>query len=238
MLEGNKEQTVAFPDKAHGKVSERTCIVTRETLPPEKLIRFVLAPDNTVTPDLKRKLPGRGVWVKANKNIVRQAIDRKLFPKAFRAEAKAEASLDDLIDGILRQDLRQALSLANKAGCVINGSAKVEATITKRDIVALIHAQDAAPDGRRKLSQALYRCFGDDMKAIPVADLLTSDELDLALGRTHVIHAALVQGAGSDGFLKCWHRYHDYHGSEAENDHLSTEMEMGLIQPPGSERNE
>lgn len=237
MVEGNRERVVTLREKGH-KASERTCIVTRAVLPPVKMIRFVLAPDGSVTADLRRKLPGRGVWVQARKDLVREAVRRKLFPRAFKAEAKAADALEDMIDGMMRRDLRQALALANKAGCVISGFAKVESAIAERDVTALVHAQDAAQDGRRKLSQALYRSYGDNFSAIPVVDFLTTDELDLALGRSHVIHAALVAGAGSDGFVNCWRRYRDYRSGEAEDSRSPAGTETGSIQPPGSERNE
>src|SRR5215204_3821461 len=67
---------------------ERTCIVTREAGSPEGLIRFVIAPDGTVVADLRRKLPGRGAWVTARADIVRQAVRARLFGRAFKAEVK------------------------------------------------------------------------------------------------------------------------------------------------------
>lgn len=220
------------------KTSERTCIVSRAVLPPTELIRFVLAPDGSVVADLKHKLPGRGVWVTARKDMVAQAVRKKLFARAFQAEAKPAEALEETIGEMLRQDTRQALALANKAGCVVNGFAKVESLIMARDIAVLIHARDAAQDSRRKLSQALFRSFGEKISAIPVVDHLTGDELDLALGRYHVIHAALIAGTGSNGFVNCWRRYRDYCDDKAEDAHSLTGMEQGPIQPPGSERNE
>lgn len=221
------------------KTTERTCIVTRAVLPPGELIRFVLAPDGDVVADLKRKLPGRGVWVQARKDVIRQAVRKKLFSRAFKAETKPAEGLEETIDEVMRRDLRQALALANKAGCVITGFTKVESAIANHCIAALIHAQDAAPDGRRKLAQALHKRLGDKISAIPIIDSLKDDELDLALGRSHVIHAALVASAGSDGFLNCWQRYRDYRSSEANRVGSLTGAENGsLDQPPGSERNE
>ncbi len=202
------------------------CIVSRAVLPPEALIRFVLAPDGSVVADLKRKLPGRGVWVTASKQMVREAVRKRLFSKAFKEDAKVADALEEDVDEMLRQALRQAVALANKAGCAVNGFAKVEAAIGERNIAALIHAQEAAQDGCRKVSQVLFRVYGDAASTIPVVDFLTGDELNLALGRSHVIHAALLAGAGSDGFVKCWRRYRDYRGDVAGND-LSPMGEVG-----------
>ena len=218
---------------------ERTCIVTREVRPPQALIRFVVGPGGEVVPDLKGGLPGRGAWVTARAPLVEQAVKRRLFARAFKQEVKASPTLPQDIDEALRRDLRQALSLANKAGSVITGFAKVEAAIAGGAIAGLVHAAEAAPDGRRKLAGALRKRFGDAISALPVIDELSGDELDLALGRSHVIHAALVAGAGSDGFLARWHRLRAYRGSDVEPAGLPEEAgHTDDMQPSGSERNE
>lgn len=193
---------------------ERTCIVTREPQAPGALIRFVLGPDNQVVPDLRHKLPGRGAWVTARADLVETAVKRRLFSRAFKTEAKAPPTLAQDIDAALLADLRQALALANKAGAVVTGFTKVEAAIAaEKPIAALMHAAEAADDGRRKLAGALRKRFGDAISGLPVIDVLPGAELDLALGRSHVIHAGLVAGAGSDGFLMRWHRLCAYRGA-------------------------
>jgi predicted RNA-binding protein YlxR (DUF448 family) len=179
------------------------------------MIRFVLGPEDIVYPDLKHKLPGRGVWVTARADMVEEAVRRRLFARAFKAEAKAPATLGEDIARLLREDMRQALALANKAGAVVTGFAKVESVIAEKPLAALIHAAEAADDGRRKLAGQLRKRFGDAISDVPVIADLSNDELGLALGRSHVIHAALVAGAGSDGFLTRWHRYRSYCGTDA-----------------------
>jgi predicted RNA-binding protein YlxR (DUF448 family) len=214
---------------------ERTCIVSRTVRPSAELIRFVLGPENQVFPDLKQKLPGRGVWVTARRDAVEEAVRRRLFSRALKAEAKAPATLAEDVEQALRLDLRQFLSLANKAGTVITGFSKVESAITEKPVVALIHAAEAAEDGQRKLAGPLRKRLGDAISTFPVIRELSIHELDLALGRSHVIHAALVAGAGSDGFLTRWRRYRSYCGSEAEQAGLSSEPGNpdDLIEPAG-----
>jgi hypothetical protein len=180
------------------------------------MIRFVLAPDGQVVPDLKHKLPGRGVWVTAERARVAEAMKKRLFNRAFKAEVKVPAGLADDLTAALRTDMRQFLSLANKAGQVVTGFGKVESAIAEKPLAALIHATEAADDGRRKLANGLRKRFGDAISGVPVITDLSGDELDLALGRSHVIHAALVAGAGSDGFLMRWRRYRSFCGSEAD----------------------
>ncbi|KFG68125.1 RNA-binding protein [Microvirga sp. BSC39] len=215
---------------------ERTCIVTREAKTPAGLIRFVLGPDSQVVPDLRHKLPGRGVWVTARYDMVEEAAKRRLFARAFKAEAKAPETLAQDIERLLRDDLRQGLALANKAGSVITGFHKVESTITDKPIVALIHAAEAAEDGRRKLANQLRKRFGEAISSFPVIQELSNDELDLALGRSNVIHAALVAGAGSDGFLNRWHRYRVFRGIDADQTGLGNETgEPKTMKPAGTE---
>lgn len=203
------------------------------------MIRFVLGPGNQVVPDLKRKLPGRGVWVTARADVVAEAVRRRLFSRAFRTETQVAPALAQDIDGALRADLRQALSLANKAGVVVSGFAKVEAAIRDTTpIAALIHAAEAAPDGRRKLAGALRNRLGDAISGLPVVDALSGAELDLALGRSHVIHAALVAGRGGDAFRTLWRRLRSYRGVEADEAGLDGAGEPDRMEPAGSERNE
>ena len=214
---------------------QRTCIVTREVRPAAELIRFVLGPGGEVYPDLRHKLPGRGVWVTARASAVDEAVRRRLFSRAFKAEAKAAPDLSARIERALRDDLRQALALANKAGAVITGFAKVEAAISEKPLAAIIHAAEAAEDGRRKLAGALRKRYGDAISDLPVITDLSNHELGLALGRSHVIHAALVAGAGSAGFLTRWHRYRAFRGIGAEGDSPSREAGDPLdVEPAGT----
>jgi uncharacterized protein len=218
---------------------ERTCIVTRQPAAPEKLIRFVMAPDGQVVPDLKGKLPGRGAWVTATAEAVGQAVKRRAFTRAFKAEAKTSPDLAREIEAVLRRDLKQALSLANKAGAVVSGFTKVETAIGEGGIAALLHAAEAAEDGRRKLAAALRKRYGDAISGIPVIAELTGEELDLALGRSHVIHAGLVAGAGSGGFLARWRKLCTYRGLAVEGPGLQGEPgDPVLRNPQEPERNE
>jgi hypothetical protein len=218
---------------------ERTCIVSRAAGAPDELIRFVVGPDNRVVADLRHKLPGRGAWVTARADMVADAVRRRLFSRAFKREVTASSDLPGEIEAALRQDLKQALSLAKKAGAVVAGFTKVEAALRDGDIAALIHATEAAEDGRRKLAAALRKRIGDAISAIPVVAEFTGEELDLALGRSHVIHAALVAGAGSDGFLARWRRLRIYRGVAADKAGLGTETGHPTIDNPQEpERNE
>jgi predicted RNA-binding protein YlxR (DUF448 family) len=147
----------------------------------------VLAPDGAVVPDLKRRLPGRGAWVAARAAAVREAARRNLFARAFRKPARPAPDLAEQVDRLMEARALEALALANKAGRVVTGFAKVEAALRGEDVAALIHAAEAAEDGVRKLAaKAPAR--------VETIRLFTGEQLDLALGRTNVVHAALIAG--------------------------------------------
>ena len=178
---------------------ERTCAVTGFKGPPEAMLRFALSADGVVTPDLRRRLPGRGAWVRLNAATVRQAAAKQAFARAFRAPAKAAPDLAEEVDRLLEADALQFLSLVNKAGQATTGAAKVEAAIAEGKVVALIHASDGGADGTDKLDRLFRRRNG--AAAPPSINIFASRQLDLALGRTNVIHAALIAGAASAAFL-------------------------------------
>jgi predicted RNA-binding protein YlxR (DUF448 family) len=192
---------------------ERTCVVTRVAMRPDALIRFVAAPDGEIVADLKRNLPGRGVWVTARRDVVATAERKHLLARALAAgasEKPAEAGhetpvahvspgLADRVDGLLLAAATGALAFARKAGALIGGFAKVEAALGSESVVALVHAAEAGEDGVAKLRAAARRRFGDGK--LPVIRCFGGEQLDLAFGRTNVIHAALLAGPAGDNVL-------------------------------------
>jgi len=175
--------------------TERTCVVTGDKGSPEAMLRFALSSEGVVTPDIRRKLPGRGVWTKLDARVVARA--GKGFAKGFRQAVKASPTLADDVDALLVEDALQFLGLVNKSGLVVAGAAKVESALRSGRARGLLHAKEAAPDGVRKLD-GIAR--GLD-KPITSINLFETARLDLALGRTNVIHAALNPGPPSAAFL-------------------------------------
>src|ERR1700722_20121266 len=109
--------------------SERTCIVTGTRGVPEAMLRFALSPDGSVVPDIRRKLPGRGVWTRLSFDTVSRAAAKRAFSRAFRAKAEAPASLAETVAALLERDALQSLSIANKAGLVVAGAFKDDSAI-------------------------------------------------------------------------------------------------------------
>src|SRR6201999_2626073 len=106
---------------------------------------------------------------------------------------------------LLVRSALEALAMAAKAGQVVSGFGKVEDALKQAriEVRALIHASDGAADGIRKLDAIARQNAGNDEESceFPIVTTLTSSELDLALGRTNVIHAALLAGPASKTFL-------------------------------------
>ncbi len=177
---------------------ERRCAATRVALPAEDLLRFVADPQGVLVPDVRRKLPGRGVWTALSREAVEKARATGAFARSLKRQVSVPADLAETVDALLARDALQAFAMANKAGLVVSGFDKVEALAGSGAALALVEAADGAPDGRRKLMQALRRAGRPDT---PVIDSFASGDLALALGRDLVIHAALRTGAASEAFL-------------------------------------
>lgn len=186
---------------ASRRAPERFCIAARESAPAETMIRFVVAPDGNVVPDLSRKLPGRGAWVTATREMLEKAVKQKAFARAFRGEGKATADLVTLTDALIERAALDAVSLANKAGRIVAGNAKVEAALGSGKTMALFHAADGSRDGKRKLDQLARRIESEGGGKIERLSLFSGSQLDLALGRSNVVHAALLASPASRGFL-------------------------------------
>jgi uncharacterized protein len=200
---------MADTDLDHGPRTEksatmRMCAVSREVRPIDELIRFVVTPTGEVIADVKRKLPGRGLWLSASRRTVAEAVRRHQFSRGFKRDVRVAATLPDDTEALLVRSALEALAMAAKAGQVVSGFGKVEDALSQRERPSgLIHASDAAPDGVRKLDAILRQRGGkdEDSLKISVVTALRSAELDLALGRSNVIHAALLAGPASKTFL-------------------------------------
>lgn len=175
-------------------MNDRTCIVTRKTAAPDELIRFVVGPDSSVVPDLKRNLPGRGCWVGADRATVEIAAAKNHFSRAFKRQVTVPPDLGAMVDTLLAKAALGALGLARKAGQVALGAAKVESAVRSGAASLVLHAVEAADDGVRKIAQARRATVHLGGPAIPAWKLFSQAELGLALGGTNVIHAAVLAG--------------------------------------------
>lgn len=183
-------------------MSDRTCIVTRRQAEPDELIRFVVGPDSAVVPDIKRSLPGRGCWVSAERLHIDKAVAKGLFARAFKAKVDVPADLGAMVDSLLARHALGMLGMARKAGAVVLGAAKVDGAVRSGLALCVLHANEAAEDGIRKISQARRAVVHLGGPAIAAYKLFPEAELSLALGGTNVIHAAVLAGDAGRAVLK------------------------------------
>lgn len=192
---------------ARPETTTRMCALTRAEKPVGELIRFVLSPDGEIVPDTDAKAEGRGVWITLNEEAVAQAVKKKVFARSLKTEVRVPPDLAGLTRLRLEQRLLSALAMCRKAGQITLGATKVKALLDKGDLIALITASDAAADGRSKMVgplKALHYAAeeaGIDGFDVPHFELLTSEQLGLALGLENVIHAALTNGAAAQAAL-------------------------------------
>ncbi|MBV9550472.1 MAG: RNA-binding protein [Alphaproteobacteria bacterium] len=177
---------------------ERRDIVSGQIMPEARLIRFAVAPDGSVVPDVAAKLPGRGLWVAASKTAIATAVEKKLFAKAAKANVSAAADLAARTQSALVARMTGDLGLARRSGALVLGFDNVLRQLEgPKPPKVLIEAFDGASDGKRKLYAAAHRM---DLECV-VIETLTSGELGLALGRENVIHAAVQPGGLADRLI-------------------------------------
>jgi uncharacterized protein len=214
--------------------SLRTCAATRAIKPVSEMIRFVVGPAGEAVPDVKRKLPGRGLWVTATRAAIEDAIKRNVFARGFKRNVIVSRSLLADTERLLERAALDALAMAGKAGAVVAGFAKVEAAVGRNEALAVIHASDGASDGKRKLDGLLRRnneeSDEENAREIAVIGYFSGAQLDLALNRPNVVHAALLAGPGSGTFLARAARLAHFrtgYSPEAINAHALTDGAQG-----------
>jgi len=190
-------------------MNPRTCIVSREEKSPDEMIRFVIDPDANVVPDLKRKLPGRGVWVTNQKSCVEQAVERKAFDRGFKKQVGVDIGLPGLVNQLLEREALNILALTRKAGEAITGFMKVDGMVRSGDIAVLIHASDASEDGKGKLAQGLRV---SELDNVPVFDVFEGLKLDEVLGNANTVHIGLKRGGLAARFETAMFRLLTYRG--------------------------
>ena len=185
----------------------RECALTREKKPVAELIRFVVGPDEVIVPDTDAKAEGRGVWISLGEKQVAQAAKKNAFAKSLKEKVLLPDDLAGLTRLRLEQRLLGALQMAKKAGQLLTGATRVKAAIEAGEIIALMTATDAAEDGRAKMLSSLrgYQKAlaeaGQEGTFVPHFELLSAEQMGLALGLENVIHAALTQGAAAQSAL-------------------------------------
>ena len=165
---------------------ERKCIVSGESQPKAGLIRFVLGPEDVIVPDIQGRLPGRGIYVSADREALAKAVKKNFFSRAARQPVKVADDLPELVERLLVHRVIDLISLGRKAGDAICGYEKVKDWLIKGQARTLIQASDGSERGKEKLRPP----NGPDS----LISCLTAGEMGLAFSRERAIHAALAAG--------------------------------------------
>ena len=165
---------------------QRRCIVTGEVRRRDALVRFVVAPDGTVVPDIEGRLPGRGLWLTPRRDIVERAVAKRIFARAARRPVSTPPELADRLEGLLARRCGDSLGLARRAGLATAGFDRVADAMRHGRAALLLFALDGAEGSRRKLDAPRRRQ--------PTATVLTAAELGAAFGRERIVHAAVGGG--------------------------------------------
>jgi predicted RNA-binding protein YlxR (DUF448 family) len=163
----------------------RRCLVTRERLPKEAMIRFVLGPDRQLVPDLDGRLPGRGMWLSAKADVLERAATRGAFAKAARGAVHLPPDLRVRIEDGLRRRVRDRIGLARRAGQAVCGWHAVREWMQAGRVALLVEAADGSPAERARLLGG---------RALPVVSPLDAAELGGVFSRDHAVHAAVAPG--------------------------------------------
>lgn len=188
---------------------ERRCLVTGTVRPKAELLRCVVGPDGRIVPDVAGKLPGRGLWLTARRDIVAAAVTKRLFARAARQPVIVDDDLAERVEALLAERCRDQIGLARRAGQAVMGFAKVEAALAQGKAVVLLAAADGAADGRMKL-RALA-------PGLPLVEQLSGAELGAAFGREHVVHAALAPGRIAQALIAEAARLAGFRGARRES---------------------
>ena len=170
----------------------RTCIASGEQTTPERMIRFVVAPDGGVVPDLARRLPGRGLWLRAERSAVERAVARNLFAKAARRSVTPPADLAERVERLLLERVLSDLGRARRAGRAVAGLAKVEDMIAARRAGLLVIADEADGDGLKKLAAS----------GLPIARLGDATALGGIFDRPRTVYAAIARDDAGGEFIQ------------------------------------
>jgi predicted RNA-binding protein YlxR (DUF448 family)/ribosomal protein L30E len=177
-----------------GEASLRRCIASGQVRPKEDMLRFVVGPENDLVPDLEGRLPGRGLWLSADRDVVNTACAGNHFAKAARRQVTVPDDLFERVDSLLARRCLDLIGLARRAGDVAVGFEKVRARLAKGGVAIVLAARDGADGGRDKVRALAPR--------VPVIDLFTAAELGAVMGRPHAVHVVVDEGGLAKSLLR------------------------------------
>ena len=188
------------------KEPQRSCLGCREVKDKKELLRFVLAPDRTLVPDLRGKLPGRGAYTCLRKSCLAKAATRKCFARAFKGEVLS-GTADELIALVaarMEERIGGYLALANKAGKVVSGGESVIEALTRRSPGIVCVATDISPDIGQKITGLATRL------GVEHFSLFDKERLGALIGKGLRSAVVVEQGGFSEALKNEMEKYRNF----------------------------
>lgn len=171
----------------------KVCIVTKNTFPRTEMLRFVVSPNREIVFDADEKLPGKGIWISADKDILQKAVQKKIFNKAAGMSVVIPENLADIVLGKLQEKCLSLLAFARKAGMLVFGFEGVKKALTNMVVSVAFEADDAAQNGKDKL----YR----PTDTFPVFSCLTREDLGQITGMEQQVHVAVLDSKLAENLI-------------------------------------
>ncbi len=225
--EGRRVADRSSPDQgspvrsAPNRSARRRCLASGRVLPKESLLRFVVGPGGDLVPDLAERLPGRGLWLLARRDMMAKACKKNLFAKAAKRQVNLPSDLAERVEQLALKRCLDQLGLARRAGAVVLGFEKVKAGLRADRLGLLLQASDGAADGRDKL-RALARAVGGDTAMLQFCD---AAQLGAALGREAAVHVGVVRGRFAAGLQRDIGRLAGLRGDEDQENEVGRPTE-------------
>ena len=183
--------------EAASRVITRRCVVTGEYYNRDDLLRFAISPDNKIVFDVKKNLPGRGIWIYPKIEHVEQAVKKRIFSNAAKKAANAPDDLADKVAYALKQRMLNLLQRGQQSREMVNGFEKVSSALRAEETRLLIHASDAKADGVTKLN----KLAADNVIILQPA---TRDEISDAIGVANPVHLSMRSAGLSKAFIAAY----------------------------------
>lgn len=205
-----EQRTGARPPRRSGEGPLRRCIASGAVRMKAEMVRFVVAPDGNAVADVEGRLPGRGMWLSADRDMVNKACRKGLFSRAARTRVSVPDDLADRVEGLLLRRCLDLIGLARRAGLVVTGSGRTGEWLRAGRAGVLLGAADAAPGGRAKM-RALA-------PGVPLVELFSGAEQGSAVGRDGAVHMAMGRGPLADALMRETGRLAGFRQAGAAND--------------------
>ena len=161
-----------------------TCLSTGLKLDSRNLLKFVLAPDNSLTLDLMDRLPGEGFRISASREVLEDFCKKDLFSQTASCQVIIREDFISYVETALVEHFNSTIGFCRRAGFLIWGFEKVRNALIKKEVTLRIEALDGSTSEKRKL---------DSITIVPVLQSLYAYELATSFRRERLVHCALIK---------------------------------------------